>query len=447
MSDAAGFIIDLNRCTGCRACELACVIANRLSPDRSWRGVRDFNARHVPGMETFHLSLACNHCHRAPCLDQCPARAIHRCTETGAVLIDGDRCIGCGYCSWVCPWDAPLFDEAKGVMSKCNGCHDRVGQGRKPACVTGCPTGALEWSERSPGVLPVVPGFADADTDPSVTLVPLAETRRVPESGEPPAAPPWQEALHRVERKISLAGEWPLALFTLLLALLAGLLTGGVLGGPILDWRLFAGTGLLGLLLSAAHLGRKGRAWRAGLNVGTSWLSREVLLFGCLLLAGTAALWSGEAVAWPGWLAALLGLGAALSADMVYRVARVRGAAGSLHSALLLPTALLVAAAWCGAIRAALVISTLKMALYVARALARRRAGEPTRPVPTLLRIGLLAVGSAWLAAEPAPGGTGPLLLIAVSELIDRCGYYEELEIPTPDTLMRADLERRVAKT
>ncbi len=443
MNKPGAFVVDLNRCTGCRACELACVIANQLPADRAWRAVRSYNESHVPGVESFHLSLACNHCAAAPCMEQCPARAYHRDTETGAVLIDDMRCIGCGYCAWVCPWDAPRLDEERGVMTKCTFCHERLGEGREPACVTGCPTAALGWSERSSDTpLPSIPGFADADTGPAVHLVPLIDTRRMPETTEPPAMPPWREAVRPLIPRITLAGEWPLALFTFLLALLAGLFAASRLGAPIPDWRIFAGAGLAGLLLSAAHLGRKARAWRAGMHADGSWLSREVLFCGGFLATATAALWIWDEVSWLGWIAAFLGLGTALAGDMVYRVARVRGA-GLLHSALLLPTALMVTAIWGGAVKAALVISTLKMALYVARKASRRRQGLNIHPRATFTRITLLAAGSVWLALGPGPTPLVALLLIAASELLDRLEYYDELEIPTPASLMLDDLELR----
>jgi Fe-S-cluster-containing dehydrogenase component/DMSO reductase anchor subunit len=446
MSERGAFVIDLNRCTGCQACELACVIANRLPADRAWREVRSYNELHVPGVETFHLSLACNHCAEAPCMDQCPARAYHRDPQTGAVLIDEKKCIGCGYCVWVCPWEAPRMDDTRGVMTKCTFCYERLGEGREPACVIGCPTSALGWSVSvTEGPLPDVPGFSNADTGPAVQLVPLADSRKLPVTTEPPAVPPWQEAFRRIVPPITLSGEWPLALFTIILALLAGFFAASRLGAPALDWRLFAGVGLAGLLFSAAHLGRKSRAWRAGLHADRSWLSREVVLFGGFLATGTAALRIGDGLPWLGWIAAVLGLGAALSADMVYRVARVRGS-GTLHSALILPSALLITAASGGAIRAALIISTLKMALYVARKLSRRRQGLNIRPVVTVLRVSLLAGGSLWLARKPETATLGALLILAASELVDRLEYYDELEIPTPASMMLDNLETKAVK-
>ena len=438
----AGFVVDLNRCTGCRACELACVITNGLPPDSVWREVRDFNASHVPGVESFHLSLACHHCAEAPCMVQCPSRAFFRDPGTGAVLIDDTKCLGCGYCAWVCPWDAPRFDEDRGVMTKCTLCHERLGEGVAPACVTGCPTAALGWStELGDEPLPSIPGFAMADTNPALCLVPLAESRTVPRVTEPPAMPP-REVCAPAGPRVTLAGEWPLALFTFLLALLAGLFVASRFGAPAPDWRLFSGAGLAGLLFSALHLGRKGRAWRAGMHADASWLSREVLFYGGFLLAGTISLWLDGGGSWLGWTAAVLGLAAALSADMVYRVARIRGS-GLLHSALVLPTALFIAAAASGALNAALVISTLKMALYVARKVARQRQGLAIRPLCSLVRVGLLAAGSIWLAMVPGPAPLPVLLMILAAELVDRCELYDELEIPTPSVLMREELEKK----
>ena len=72
------FVFDPNRCTGCSACELACSIENRLGTDRSWRSVLTFNERGAAGAPRFHLSLACNHCETAACMEACPALAYER---------------------------------------------------------------------------------------------------------------------------------------------------------------------------------------------------------------------------------------------------------------------------------------------------------------------------------------------------------------------------------
>ena len=85
---ARGFHFDLNRCTGCEACRLACSIENELPGGESWRRIETFNPRRHPAAPRFHLSLACLHCADPPCLDACPARAYHRDGATGAVLLD-----------------------------------------------------------------------------------------------------------------------------------------------------------------------------------------------------------------------------------------------------------------------------------------------------------------------------------------------------------------------
>ena len=72
------FIFDINKCTGCQACQIACVIENELEPERSWRQMFTFNKQRLPDIPLFHLSLACNHCLDAPCMKYCPALAYLR---------------------------------------------------------------------------------------------------------------------------------------------------------------------------------------------------------------------------------------------------------------------------------------------------------------------------------------------------------------------------------
>ncbi len=289
MKTRHAFVVDVNKCTGCHACEMACQIANQLPPDRRWREVRTFNELHVPGVEMIHLSLACNHCHDAPCMEQCPALAYSRDETTGAVLIDTEACIGCGYCAWVCPYGAPRMDEAGGVMTKCTMCHEKVLNGNQPACVTACPTEALDWDQLPDAELTQdVPGFAQAGTDPSIRVLGVHSERRVPEMVTPPALPPWQRLRDGLTHHITLAHEWTLVVFTLLSAILVGALAGSQWGGPVPDWRIFLGVGVVGMALSASHLGRRERAWRVPLHLHASWLSREVILFSAFLILGFA---------------------------------------------------------------------------------------------------------------------------------------------------------------
>ncbi|MHB8779415.1 MAG: 4Fe-4S dicluster domain-containing protein, partial [Anaerolineales bacterium] len=92
----------------------------------------------------YTVSSACMHCENAICMEVCPAAAISKRAD-GIVLIDQDKCIGCRYCSWACPYGAPQFNEDLGVMTKCNMCADLVDKGERPACVESCPYRAMDF--------------------------------------------------------------------------------------------------------------------------------------------------------------------------------------------------------------------------------------------------------------------------------------------------------------
>jgi len=337
----AGFVFDVNKCVGCQACQIACTIENDLPTSVSWRQVLTYHSPEPDSVPGFHLSLACNHCERAVCLEQCPARAISKSAATGVVEIDPKKCIGCKFCSWVCPYDAPKFDDSNGIMSKCTLCSPRLREGLEPACATICPTDALRFEYlEPPEVLPDIPGFPPSHIKPAIRIEPIRSLPTVSKNDILPH--PHQpltrlsDAAESVNSKISLKKEWGLMVFTLLAAILGGLLNAAVLAGYGVNPVLFAAGGLLGMGLSSFHLGRKFRAYRAILNWRTSWLSREIIGFN--LFMATAVIFLMEKESRPiGFLAVGLSLLTALSMDMVYRVT-ASGTAKRLHSALFLNT-------------------------------------------------------------------------------------------------------------
>lgn len=182
----AGFLLDLGRCVGCGACVLACRIENRLPARTSWRRIVPLNLARFAGGPTYFLSLACHHCDDPPCVRGCPSGALRKRAD-GVVMLEADLCLGCRYCEMACPFGAPAYDADAGVMTKCHLCHERLDEGRLPACVEACPTGALqlggqgaaEAGERRSMPAWGAPGFVDpGGAQPALRLVaPSGEIR------------------------------------------------------------------------------------------------------------------------------------------------------------------------------------------------------------------------------------------------------------------------------
>jgi Fe-S-cluster-containing dehydrogenase component len=308
-----GFLFDLNQCTGCAACELACSMENDLGWGNSWRKVYGSQPLEPSTDPRFFLSLACNHCEDAPCQDQCPALAFERDAITGALLIQEDKCIGCRYCSWVCPYGAPVFKEDDAVMQKCTLCSPRLIDGLEPACVNSCPTSALKFGElQGPET---VDGFPDTDARPRVRFEPLRPNAVLPRLVLP-ADISWPAAGQGTRQslvEIGMKQEWPLWVLTSVAPLLVAC---HVLQIETGWWGVGAAFG--GMMLSTLHLGKKSRAWRAVLNLRRSWLSREIFFFsgfaGTLLLSTLLPAWQAFAL-WPGLLSGLLAL---LAMDRLY---------------------------------------------------------------------------------------------------------------------------------
>jgi len=140
-----GFYFTADNCIACHACEAACSEKNDNPGHLAFRSVGFVEGGTYPDYRRINISMACNHCDDPVCLKGCPTRAYTKYAEYGAVLQDPDICFGCGYCTWVCPYNAPQLDPVKGQVSKCNMCVDRLEVGLKPACVSACLGKALEF--------------------------------------------------------------------------------------------------------------------------------------------------------------------------------------------------------------------------------------------------------------------------------------------------------------
>lgn len=298
------FEVDLDRCSGCKACVTACHSLNGLD-DEEGESFRDVGLLLDPGhgRGPQHITSACHHCLQPGCADGCPVLAYEKEPDTGVVRHLDDQCIGCEYCVLKCPYDVPKYHHGKGIVRKCDLCVGRLRAGEAPACVQACPTKAIRVTVVSTTQEPSVSQVADAigftlpgAPDPVFTrpttryksAKPLPESMLPgdalslrPEAGHEPLAATlvitqlafglfFAQWLYRYvfaaeSMRESLAYAWPLTLL------------------PFVVMN-------AGLLVGLGHLGRPQLAWKAWLNWRKSWLSREVIAFAAFAgLSGAAA--------------------------------------------------------------------------------------------------------------------------------------------------------------
>lgn len=356
------FEVHLDKCTGCKACVSACHSLNGLEEGETWRDVGSLVGYRRGAAYQQTITTACHHCAEPGCLEGCPVMAYEKDRTTGIVRHLDDQCIGCQYCTMKCPYDVPKYSKNLGIVRKCDMCQGRLAVGEAPACVQACPQEAIvirlvDAKEISAGAGPgarMLPGAFPSDyTKPS--------TRYVSQHPIPVDAVSADAAVLRREH-----AHWPLILMLLLTQLGAGLFL--ILGLVALtDRALFfeaavplaaAGCAAVnaGLLAAFFHLGRPLGAWRFFLGLRSSWMSREILAFGCF--AGAAvAVWLAAWV-WPGWaLPALavapLGLVAVFTSGMIYvdtrrTFWRMEYSMGRFFGAVLMAGS--AGAAWLGAV-------------------------------------------------------------------------------------------------
>ena len=180
-----GFYFNADNCIACHACEAACSEKNDNPAHIAFRSVGFVEGGVYPNYQRLNISMACNHCDDPVCLKGCPTRAYTKFAEYGAVLQDPEICFGCGYCTWVCPYNAPQLDPVKGQVSKCNMCVDRLEVGLKPACVSACLGKALDFGvienipEGRSQAKTEIPGFPRPDiTHPNIRFQQTRTTQR-----------------------------------------------------------------------------------------------------------------------------------------------------------------------------------------------------------------------------------------------------------------------------
>lgn len=452
---AYAFTFDASACSGCKACQEACKDKNHLPVGMLWRRVVEVsggewmaqNGAWESSVFAYNLSIACNHCVHPKCAGVCPTDAyIQR--EDGIVYIDPEKCMGCGYCAWACPYNAPRYDFDLGQMTKCNFCFDNIDAGLPPSCVAACPMRVLNFVEIDGGPWTVDHGqpFTVHGQWSELWSLPATEhpfplptlSRTEPHLAVKPHAAMGND----LEKKISnyeeirpkrQKSEAPLVAFTLLVQMAVGMfwaaqwMTDSILSIPYLLIGACLG---LGGFFSFAHLGAKRNAWRAPFHLKKSWLSREILsagLFGASWLAGFVL---------PDmmWITSLLGVGLIYSMAKVYQLRPIpawntwRTMVGFFVTAALLGHAamLIVFGAKSGGFAV--------LALLVAELALMLSAKSESRWSVTSLRAGLiltaLGTGILLLASNPPGVWISPVLflLIAAEEIVGRVLFYTVLE-------------------
>jgi DMSO reductase iron-sulfur subunit len=291
------FHFDATACVGCHCCEAACNEQNGNPADVKWRRVGEMEGGTFPNVMQFFNSMSCNHCIDPACLNGCPTESYIK-FDNGIVYHDDDVCIGCQYCTWNCPYEVPVFNKDRGIVTKCHMCHEKLEAGETPACIQACPAGAIEievvdkdtWIKNDMALEGIAPHLPDIEVTKPTTRYTLPS--------DMPHMKPADEHITKPAHK-----ELPLVFMTVLTQMsvggMAALFFGDMLqyfgfsnlasGGFLLALFVLI-PAFIGLPLSALHLGRPILAHTAMKNIKSSWLSREALALGVFAGLGTFAI-------------------------------------------------------------------------------------------------------------------------------------------------------------
>lgn len=448
------FEVSLDRCTGCKACVSACHSLNGLDDGEAWRDVGALHGgRDTPGWQQT-VTTACHHCEDPACMNGCPVGAYEKDADTGIVRHLDDQCIGCSYCILKCPYDVPKYSKKRGIVRKCDMCHQRLAEGEAPACVQACPTEAIRIIKVPTGESPALSShdflsstihhLPSTIPDPAITRPTTRYIgRRIPES----AVAADRESL------VPQHAHWPLVLMLMLTQAGIGLLAGGQSSVPVT--LLAAALFYAGMAASVLHLGQPLKAWRFFLGLRTSWLSREILAFSLFapipfLLAALPFLpdfpHKSSLALGTSHLALPLGLAAVFTSVMIYHDTRRSSWRFPLTAARFLGTVLSFAALGHAIVHpspsTALLFAAAVIAKMIPEARSLKPASDPDAPwTPDLhtarLQLGplrrilngrfILSLAAAFVAVAN-PLLSLPLLLLA--ELLERQVFFQSVHAP-----------------
>lgn len=280
------FHFDLTACVGCHCCEVACNEQNGNDANVKWRRVGELEGGVFPNTSQIFNSMSCNHCIDPECLNGCPTESYIK-LDNGIVFHEDESCIGCQYCTWNCPYEVPVMNYDRGIVTKCHMCVDKLELGETPACVQACPAGAInievvnkeQWLKEDMHKEGIAPHLPNVNITKPTTRYTLPDN--IDEIRYEPADKHITKPAH---------SELPLVFMTVLTQMSMGGFVALFLGEflNLLGFTNLASANyilalfiiipaLIGLPLSALHLGRPLLAHTAMKNWRKSYLSREAL--------------------------------------------------------------------------------------------------------------------------------------------------------------------------
>ncbi len=299
------FEVNLDTCSGCKACVVACHNLNGLEESETWRKVGLLTSKSLALPIVQHVTTACHHCVDPGCLNGCPVLAYEKDPITGIVKHLDDQCFGCQYCTMMCPYEVPQYSQTLGIVRKCDMCSQRLSNDEAPACVQACPNQAIRIT-----IVDQEKIILESDNNQTLSLVVSAPpsgitiptTRYVSSRGGATSSSVLEESVQEPSEFVSSPtlidtpqhGHWPLALMLVMTQASVGmyccLAMSAWFPNLFLNSRNIDNTlplsivaslvGIGGVHLALLHLGRPMYAFRAFLGWRTSWLSREAILFG-----------------------------------------------------------------------------------------------------------------------------------------------------------------------
>jgi Fe-S-cluster-containing dehydrogenase component/DMSO reductase anchor subunit len=412
-----GFVFEQSLCVNCKACSAACSLENSFTV--KVRNVLTYNHELSVSVPLTNLSIACNHCEIPVCLTGCPASAYRFDPLSDAVILDETKCIGCKYCIWNCPFDAPKYDPHKRVIGKCHFCYSRMEEGFEPACTSGCPTGALSFTEVVEFNQQEAPDwFPGYELSPALSFIGSSNT--IPLRIVPTSLFRNEMKQEPVEKKYGIS-EWSLILFSFFSLISVSLMSASLINSDLQNKILLITLTILPGVFSLFHLGKWNRAWRAVTNLKNSPLSREIVIYIIYLIFTLAA--TEFMSPWLIISASVAGLVLLLAIDSVY-IFTMRNMAAYFHSGQTFISSLLIISFLSNAIVPFIFIAILKTGLIV----YSYRYDQRNMAILRHVRMAMLMIAAASIISGISYPEITVIILLLTGELFDRILFYFDFE-------------------